>query len=66
MFTSAECQAHAEEKLAQAKRDASHRRRLQAAAQGWLLLADRMKEAEMAASSQSFGIKHRRARGCPP
>jgi hypothetical protein len=46
MFTSAECHAHAEEKLAQAERDPSHRRRLNAAAQGWLLLANRMREIE--------------------
>jgi hypothetical protein len=50
MFTSAECLAHAEEKLAQAEREPRHRRRLQTAAQGWLLLAERMKEADAAAS----------------
>jgi hypothetical protein len=48
MYTSAECQAHAEEKLAQAASDARHRQRLNAAAQAWILLARRIKEVEAA------------------
>jgi hypothetical protein len=50
MFTSAECEARAKEKLTQAERAPCHRRRLTAAAQGWLLLAERIKEAEAAAA----------------
>ena len=48
MFTSAECQARAEEKLAQAERDDRHRRRLISAAQGWLALASQMRQVEAA------------------
>ena len=38
-YTSTECRAIAEEKLAEAGRDERHHRRLIAAAQGWLFLA---------------------------
>jgi hypothetical protein len=43
MFTSAECRAHAEEKMAQAERDGSHRKRLITAAEAWLFLADQLR-----------------------
>jgi hypothetical protein len=48
MFTSAECRARAEEKLAQAKRDNRHRLRLLNAAQAWLLLASQTRQLEAA------------------
>jgi len=48
MYTSAECQARAEEKLAQPASDVRHRQRLNAAAQAWILLARRMNEVEVA------------------
>jgi hypothetical protein len=51
MFTSAECQLHAEQKLAQAERDQRHRRRLVTAAEAWLLLADLLRPAEAAAAT---------------
>ena len=46
MFTSAECRAHAEEKLAAAKNNPQHRRRLLTAAEAWLHLADKIKLTE--------------------
>jgi hypothetical protein len=48
MYTSAECRAHAEEKLAQAERDDQNRKRLIAAAEGWLFLAGQMNRIEAA------------------
>jgi hypothetical protein len=48
MFTSAECRAHAEEKLAQAERNPRNSRRLLTAAEGWLCLADQMTRLEKA------------------
>jgi hypothetical protein len=39
MLTSAECQAKADEKFAQADLEPRHRRRLLAAADGWVILA---------------------------
>jgi hypothetical protein len=39
MLTSAECQAKADEKFAQAKCEPRHRKRLLAAADGWVILA---------------------------
>jgi hypothetical protein len=42
MFTYAECRAHAEEKLAAAKNNPQHRRRLLTAAEAWLNLADKI------------------------
>jgi hypothetical protein len=39
MLTSAECQAKADEKFAQADREPRHRRRLLSAADGWVILA---------------------------
>jgi hypothetical protein len=46
MFTSADCRAMAEQKLAQAERDDHHRQRLITAAEGWLLLASKLKDSE--------------------
>ena len=47
MFTSAECRAMAEQKLAQAERDEhQHRRRLLTAAEGWLFLASKLRDIE--------------------
>jgi hypothetical protein len=46
MFTSAECRAMAEQKLAQAEGDDQHRRRLLTAADAWLFLASRLREIE--------------------
>jgi hypothetical protein len=40
MFTPAECEAHAKEKLAAAGDNPQHRRRLLTAAEAWLHLAD--------------------------
>jgi hypothetical protein len=48
MFTSAECRAHAEEKLAQAECNPRNRRRLITAAEGWLCLAGQMTRLEKA------------------
>jgi hypothetical protein len=50
MFTSAECHAMAEQKLAQAERDVRNRKRLIAAAEGWLFLAGKLGGAEAALS----------------
>jgi hypothetical protein len=46
MFTSAECEAYANEKLAGAESNPQHRRRLLTAAEAWLRLADKVKLAE--------------------
>jgi len=46
MFTSAECRAYAEQKLAQAEHDPQHRRRLITAAEGWLSLAGILRRIE--------------------
>jgi hypothetical protein len=46
MLTAAECQANANKKLAEAPRDDRHRKRLNTAAEAWLSLAARLKEAE--------------------
>jgi hypothetical protein len=53
MFTSAECQAHAEEKLAQAERDGPHRRRLMTSAEGWFFLAQQLRSTEIVAKRRS-------------
>jgi hypothetical protein len=47
MLTSAECRAHAEQKLAEADRDERHRKRLITAAEAWLLLASQMRRIEL-------------------
>jgi hypothetical protein len=46
MFTSAECRAQAELKIAEADRNERHRNRLITAAQGWLLLATSLRRME--------------------
>ena len=46
MFTSAECRAQAEQKLAQADHDDRHRKRLITAAEGWLFLASQLRRLE--------------------
>jgi hypothetical protein len=46
MFTSAECRAHAAEKLAAAEGNPQHRKRLLTAAEAWLHLADKIGLAE--------------------
>ena len=46
MFSSAECRARAEQKLAQAELDKRRRRKLLAAAQAWLSLASGTAELE--------------------
>jgi hypothetical protein len=46
MFTAAECRVRAEEKLAQAACDDRHRRRLNTAAEAWLILASQMRRLE--------------------
>jgi hypothetical protein len=48
MYTSAECRAQAEEKLAQAERDDQHRNRLITAAEAWLFLANQLRRHEAA------------------
>jgi hypothetical protein len=45
-LTSVECRTLAEEKLAEADRDKRHRRRLITAAEGWLVLASRLRRLE--------------------
>jgi hypothetical protein len=47
MFTSAECQAHAEEKMAQAERDGPHPKRLITAAKAWFFLANQLRPTEV-------------------
>jgi hypothetical protein len=42
MFTKAECEAKAAEKLAQAEREPHHRGKLQNAAKSWLILASKI------------------------
>jgi hypothetical protein len=46
MFTSVECRAMAEQKLAEAERDGHHRQRLITAAEGWLFLASKLRDIE--------------------
>ena len=46
MFTSSECRAQAEEKIAQAECEPKNKRRLLTAAQAWLTLADQMQRLE--------------------
>jgi hypothetical protein len=48
MLTSAECQAQAEQKLAQAETDHRHRKRLITAAEGWIVLARQLRGVEAA------------------
>ena len=46
MYTSAECRAQVEQKLAQAERDERHRKRLITAAEAWLFLASQLRRVE--------------------
>lgn len=46
MFTADQCRAKALEKLAQAKQDKRHRRKLTSAAEAWLFLAERLDESD--------------------
>ena len=46
MLTATECRAKALEKLAQAKQDKRHRRKLTSAAEAWLFLAERLDESD--------------------
>jgi hypothetical protein len=46
MFTADQCRAKALEKLAQAKQDKRHRRKLTSAAEAWLFLAQRLDESD--------------------
>ena len=57
MYTSAECRAQAEEKLAQAEHDNQHRNRLITTAEGWLFLASQLRRIEA-----SFAPKRRSRR----
>jgi hypothetical protein len=59
MFTSAECQAHAEQKLARAKREPKNQKRLLTAARGWLFLAGQMTRLEASASKPKKRAKAR-------
>ena len=52
MFTSSECRAHAEQKLAEADRDDRHRKRLITAAEAWLLLASQLRRIELATEEE--------------
>jgi hypothetical protein len=52
MFTSAECRAYAEQKLAQADHDGRHRRRLLIAAEAWLFLASQLRRVEVVGTIQ--------------
>ena len=69
MFTSAECRAHAEQKLEQAEHDQQHRRRLITAAEAWLNLASQIEtnrgKAIPAQDDDKKGIGRRR-RQAPP
>ena len=57
MFTSAECQAHADEKRAQAAGDERHRRRCLTAADAWLFLANQLRPPEIAPKRRSRRVK---------
>ena len=62
MFTSAECRAQAEQKLAQAQRDDRHRKRLIIAAEAWLFLANQLRRAERTFEHEEIMTK-KRSRG---
>jgi hypothetical protein len=57
MFTAAECEAHAKEKLAAAESNPQHRRRLLTAAEAWLHLADKIKGAEQLVTPRGEIVK---------
>jgi hypothetical protein len=55
MYSSDECRAYAEQKLALAKHDQKHRRRLVAAAEAWLNLASILRRAEEEQAKRTLG-----------
>jgi hypothetical protein len=57
MFTSGECRAQAEEKLAQAELDDQNRKRLIVAAEAWLFLAGQLRQVELAFEQDEVLIK---------
>ena len=59
MFTSHECLAHAEQKLAQAGHDGRNRKRLVTAAEGWLFLASQMRRLEVSFEIEETAPKRR-------
>jgi hypothetical protein len=59
MFTSAECRAQAEQKLAQAELDDRNRKRLIVAAEAWLFLAGQMRRGEAAFANDEVVTKRR-------
>ena len=64
MFTSAECRAKAEEKLAQAERDHRHSRRLIDAAEAWLFLAGQIRRLEAPNEASLADAFDQRDAGC--
>ena len=64
MFTSAECRAKAEEKLAQAERDHQHSRRLIDAAEAWLFLAVQIRRLEVPDEASLADAFDQRDAGC--
>jgi hypothetical protein len=66
MFTYAQCRAIAEQKLAQAEHDPENRRRLIAAANGWLLLASRVDRRHNSGATVPEGASSRRTEGANP
>jgi hypothetical protein len=57
MLTSAECQAQAAQKLAEAECNPQHRTSLCNVAEAWLALAKQMKLGEMASRREIFFMK---------
>ncbi len=57
MFTAAECRIIALEKMAQAKREQRHRRKLTSAAEAWLYLAQMVERQETRVSSEADVIQ---------
>jgi hypothetical protein len=63
MFTSAECRAFAEQKIAEADRNERHRIRFINAAQAWLILASQLRRIEASYTPDaSLTKKHSRKR----
>jgi hypothetical protein len=60
MYSSAECRAQAEQKMAQAERDPRRRRNLIEAAQAWLILASQTRRLEA-----SLRVPRKRSRKKP-
>ena len=59
MYTSAECRAQAEQKLAQARSDDRNRKRLITAAEAWLFLASQLRRVEAAFPNDETVTKRR-------